>query len=111
MVNYNDFKVELLKVMGEVLPNRNLEDFDEYELPDTNVPSICFTFLCSEENNVDNYIRSVRDKLLAFPEFSEESETNKFIYEVWKSHIVSHDYWSLNFWLSKTYKFTEDFQP
>jgi hypothetical protein len=109
--HYSIFKSELLKVLSKALPERDIDDFDEHEHPNTKVPFICFTFLCSEEDKVDKFIRSVRDELLTYPEFTDKKDSNKFVYEVWKSHIQSHDYWSVHFWLASKYKLVEDSQP
>ncbi|MND27426.1 hypothetical protein D3C80_178920 [compost metagenome] len=105
------FKERLFEVLERTLPDRDLNNHEVVVDPDTREPFVFFTFFLSEEVEVDKFIRAVRESLLKWPELSVQTDTNQFVYTVWKSHIQSHDYWSVHFWLSEKYSFTEDSQP
>ena len=94
---YESFKKAVLNIAVETVPNRKVDDFDEQENPDSKNLSFCFTFFLSEEEHVDIFIKEVRNRLLKWPELNEDENTDGYIYEVWKSHIQSHDYWSVCF--------------
>lgn len=104
------FKSKLLEVLKSTLPGRNVDDHDIIFDQEKKDCFISFTFFLSEESDVDNFIRSVRTSLLKWPEISSHSDSNKFVYKVCKSHIQSHDYWDVSFWLADKYSFCEDSQ-
>lgn len=109
--DYERFKLALLTILAEIVPSRNQGDFDEGVHPDTGVKFISFTWHLSEEGRVDSFLKAVRNRLLIYPRLSDDDVTDGFMFEIWKSHIQSHDYWSLTFWLADKYTFTEDSQP
>jgi len=92
------FKSKLLEVLKSTLPGRNVDDHDIIFDQEKKDCFISFTFFLSEA-------------LLKWPELSSHSDSNQFVYKVCKSHIQSHDYWDVSFWLADKYSFCEDSQP
>ncbi|GEA09182.1 hypothetical protein KUL42_39430 [Alteromonas sp. KUL42] len=108
---YETFKQAVLDIAVETVPGRQVDDFDEQEHPEWKRFFFSLTFFLSEEPYVDDFIRTVRNRLLKWPQLTEDKKSDGYIYQVWKSHIQSHDYWSVSFWLSEKYEFQEDSQP
>lgn len=108
---YEAFKKAVLDIAVETVPDRQIDDFDEHEHPELRKPFFCLTFFLAEEPHVDTFIKTVRDRMLDLPSLNNRVNSDRYIYQVWKSHIQSHNFWSVNFWLADKYQFTEDSQP
>jgi len=78
--------------------------------PDFKSRSINLTFYSSEEEKVDQLVKTVRRTLLNDSDIGSSSNDIKFIYSVVKSFIRSNQYWSLEFQLSDKYELTENTQ-
>lgn len=109
--DYERFKLALLNILAEIVPSRGQGDFDECVIPDLGAKCISFTWHLSEEERVDTFLKAVRNRLLIHPRLSDDVVTDGFVFEIWKSYIESHEYWSLDFWLADKYTFTENSQP
>lgn len=110
---YESFKKAVLEIAVETVPGRSTDDFDAFDgqdHPKWGRPFFCLTFFLTDEPHVDIFIRMVRNRLLRWPKLYESENNNGYIYKVYKSHIQSHDYWSVSFLLADKYELTEDSQ-
>lgn len=108
--SYESFKKAVLDIAVESIPGRQADDFDEHDHPVLDRPFFSLTFFLFEGAHVDHFIQSVRDRLLESTP-NEKSKAGAYVYHVWKSHILSHGYWSVSFWLADKYEYIEDSQP
>lgn len=111
---YESFKNAVLEIAVEAVAGRGTDDlnaFDGQVHPKWGKPFFCLTFFLSDEPHIDVFIRMVRNRLLKWPKLYENENNDGFIYKVNKSHIQSHGYWSVSFWLADSYELIEDSQP
>lgn len=105
-----EFK-EFLSVLKDLVDKKGLDYRGAADEPDFDHQRINMSFGLDEESQVDELIRYVRDNLANnYTGAYFVKVKGKFPLAVWKSHIMSADCWSVEFYFAKSWQLLENIQ-
>lgn len=103
--------VEFVEKLKPIVEAEGVTYSEIADRPDLDECSVTITFFQSQEETVDRIIRSARKSLLRHNSMDFKAwGDDGYTFEVYKSFVNSHDYWSLTFLFADRYKLVEAFQ-
>ncbi|MEZ8241034.1 MULTISPECIES: hypothetical protein [Vibrio] len=106
-----EFK-EFLSVLKGLVDKKGLDYLGAADDPNFDFQRINMSFGLDEESKVDELIRDIRDNLANnYTGAYFVKVKGKFPLAARKSHILSADCWSVEFYFAKSWQLQEDIQP